>query len=104
MTNKTITVSVKIGEKEFEKTSTVQQVENDNDVLTLLQADSALVIKNLNYAMDLKERAKVSASIRQENVDPSKATNKAFEDFNKARAAVGKSALTREAFDALMAA
>lgn len=104
MTTKAIEVSVKIGEKEVQKAGTVSVVETSADVLALLQSDEAGVLKNINYAMDLKARAAIRNAIMSENVDPNKATDKAFADFNKARVANGKTELTKEAFAALMAA
>lgn len=117
MTTKKITVKVgtskmvdgKLQDVDIERDSSVTIPESAEDVLELLGEDAkgaddkakSRVVRAIVYAFDLWERAKVSAQIRSENVDPTKTGDKAFEAFNKNRIALGKKPLTREAFDAL---
>jgi hypothetical protein len=114
----TFTTAVKIGDKEVQKSGEKTVTENSSDILALLQEDSQAkgkdeketlklqtrVQRAVNYAFDLWARAEVRNAIMSENIDPNKATDKAFTDFNKARVANGKTELTKEAFAALMAA
>lgn len=119
MTIKTITVEKTFGDKTVSKAGTVQVVETAEDVLTLLQEDSTApvaadasdaekgrvrnrVLNLMNYALDLKQRAKLNAQLSSENVDPNKANEKALEQFNKARLANGKTAVDMEKFILIM--
>lgn len=126
VTTKPITIEKKLSlpggvEKTVTKSGTAVVAQTQEDVLTLLSEDSSAAIPNdasdaekerirnrtikaVNYAFDLWTRAKLTQQLNSENVDPGKANDKAFTDFNKARVANGKAELTREAFDALMAA
>lgn len=126
MTTKSITIKKDITmaggvTKEVTKSGVAVQVETQEDVLTLLSEDSSAkladdasdsekervrnrTIKAINYAFDLWTRAKLTQQLNSEHADPGKANDKAFTDFNKARIANGKKELTREQFDALMAA
>ncbi len=126
MTTKQITIEKKLSlaggvEKTVQKSGSTVQAESAEDILTLLSEDQSAniptdasdaekarirnrTIKAVNYAFDLWTRAKLTQQLNSENVDPGKANDKAFEDFNKARTANGKAVLARAAFDALMAA
>lgn len=92
MKNDQGTVTVSIGDKEFSKGYTKKIYETADDVLGELQDEKALktVIDNLNYATDLKLRAKVRADILSESAGPEKAVDKMVKDMVKMRAAVGK--------------
>lgn len=120
MTTKSFTIEKVFGDKTVSKTGTCQVVETDGDVLQLLQEDASAVIPAdaseaetkrirqrtislVNYALDLKARAKVTAQINSENVDPDKAVDKAVEQFMKMRAALGKP-VTLEAAKAMLLA
>ena len=123
MTTKSITVEKTFGsganEKTVKKAGSCVVAETAEDILTLLQEDATnpvakdasetetarvrnRVILYFNYASDLKERAKLNGALTSENVDPDKANEKALEQFNKARIANGKAAVTLAKFLELM--
>jgi hypothetical protein len=121
VTSKSITIEKTFGDKTVSKTGSAIVVESQEDVLTLLSEDASAkvpddatdaekariknrVVRAVNYALDLWTRAKLTQQINSENVDPTKATDKAFTDFNKARLANGKPALSEEKFRELMSA
>lgn len=120
MTSKKITIEKVFGDRTVTKSGDVQVVETADDVLTLLQEDASFVpakdateteikrgkfrvVTLINYALDLKERAKLTNALNSENVDPDKATDKAVEQFMKMRAALGKP-ITAEAAKLALAA
>lgn len=107
MTTKTITVEKTFGDRTVSKNGTCVQAESAEDILTLLQEDQNSVkgedetdtefarrknrvISFFNYASDLKARASITNQINSENVDPTKALDKAVQDFMKYRASMGK--------------
>jgi len=126
VTTKNITIEKTLSlpggvEKKVQKSGTAIVAQTQEDILTLLSEDASATIpsdasdaekerirnrtiKAVNYAFDLWSRAKLTQQLNSENIDPGKANDKAFTDFNKARVANGKKELTRDAFDALMAA
>lgn len=125
MQTKTITVEKTFGsganEKVAKKQTSCVVAESAEDILSLLQEDATnpvavdasetevarvrnRVIIYFNYASDLKARAKATAELNSENVDPDKANEKALEQFNKARLANGKATVTLEKFLLIMGA
>jgi hypothetical protein len=123
MTTKSITVEKTFGSgdnsKTVNKAGTCVVAETAEDILSLLQEDATSpvgkdateteikrqrnrVIDYFNYASDLKARAKLTAALNSENVDPDKANEKALEQFNKARLANGKAAVDMDKFLLIM--
>ena len=91
MKNEQAEVTVKVGEKDFSKTyqRTIWEVQ---DILAALQTEDGAkgVLKNLNYAVDLKNRANVRNEILNEQAGPEKALDKMAKALIAAKAAMGK--------------
>jgi hypothetical protein len=86
------TVEVGVGTKKFSRPVKYREVENADDLLTLLQDPKTAkeAIDNWNYAENLNARAPVRTAILANEAAAASAEEKQIKDLIKVRAAAGK--------------
>lgn len=85
-------VTLKVGENEFKGPVSYHEVENLDDIMSLLQEEKSLkkTISNINYATNLRARAIVRQTLLNTAAGPAKAIEKMVKQYMDARMAVGK--------------
>jgi hypothetical protein len=86
----TDSVEVKVGNNVFSREFENRKAETAQDILDLLQADWASVVKNWNYAEDLFRRRPIRDSIMKNEAETANAFKQQVKDLIKVRAAANR--------------